>query len=103
VKYSPPGGRIAVTVAHTGAEVSVAVQDSGPGLRPDDYPRLFGRFQRLSARPTGGENSTGLGLFITKRIVDLHEGRLDVRSQGPGAGSVFTISIKAASEREAAA
>ncbi len=103
VKYSPPGGRIAVTVASAGGEVSVAVQDSGPGLRPDDYPRLFGRFQRLSARPTGGENSTGLGLFITKRIVDLHEGRLDVRSQGQGAGSVFTISIKAASDREAAA
>lgn len=103
VKYSPQGGRIAVTVARAGADVTVAVQDSGPGLRPDDYPRLFGRFQRLSARPTGGENSTGLGLFITKRIVDLHEGRLDVRSQGPGAGSVFTISIKSASDQEAAA
>ncbi len=103
VKYSPPGGRIAVTVTLSGTEAAVSVEDSGPGLRPDDYPRLFGRFQRLSARPTGGENSTGLGLFITKRIVDLHGGRLDVRSNGPGAGSVFTISIKATSDREAAA
>lgn len=103
VKYSPPGGRIAIVVARSGAEVSVAVHDSGPGLKPEDYPRLFGRFQRLSARPTGGENSTGLGLFITKRIVDLHGGRLDVRSQGQGAGSVFTIAIKAASDQEAAA
>ncbi|MHB2166207.1 hybrid sensor histidine kinase/response regulator [Alsobacter sp. R-9] len=103
VKYSPRDGHIAVTVSRLGDEVVIAVQDSGPGLQPEDYPRLFGRFQRLSARPTGGENSTGLGLFITKRIVDLHEGRLDVRSLGAGMGSVFTIAIRAAVGREVAA
>ncbi len=103
VKYSPPGGRIVVTVSSGNGEAAVAVKDSGPGLSPEDYPRLFGRFQRLSARPTGGENSTGLGLFIAKRIVDLHEGRLDVSSAGQGAGSVFTIAIRAAGRHEAAA
>ena len=52
----------------------IRVADQGPGLAPEDMARLFGRFQRLSARPTGGETSTGLGLSIVKRIVDLHNG-----------------------------
>jgi signal transduction histidine kinase len=54
--------------------------------------RLFERFQRLSARPTGGEPSTGLGLSIVKRIVDLHNGVVSVQETGP-AGSTFTITI----------
>ncbi|WP_443092884.1 ATP-binding response regulator [Alsobacter ponti] len=91
VKYSPPGGEIVVSAGETGGEAYVTVRDSGPGLLPEDFPRLFGRFQRLSARPTGGENSTGLGLFIAKRIVDLHGGRIEVDSPGPGMGASFTI------------
>jgi signal transduction histidine kinase len=55
--------------------------------------RLFGRFQRLSAKPTAGESSTGLGLSIVKRIVDLHGGRIVAESPGPGRGSTFTISL----------
>jgi signal transduction histidine kinase len=62
-------------------------------LSPEDLGRLFGRFQRLSAKPTGGESSTGLGLSIAKRIVDLHNGRIFVESAGPGGGLVFTISL----------
>jgi signal transduction histidine kinase len=54
--------------------------------------RLFGRFQRLSARPTGGETSTGLGLSIVKRIVDLHDGVVSVEHTGP-AGTTFMIAI----------
>ncbi len=53
---------------------SSACKDEGPGLSQDDMSRLFGRFQRLSAKPTGGESSTGLGLSIVKRIVELHGG-----------------------------
>ena len=103
VKYSRQGGGIAVDVRVQGNEVLITVTDSGPGLLPEDFPRLFGRFQRLSARPTGGENSTGLGLFIAKRIVDLHGGRLDVVSPAPGGGCAFIIAIGLPAGREAAA
>jgi signal transduction histidine kinase len=93
VKYSPIGGQIAVSAKRAGGEVVVRVQDDGPGLSPEDAGRVFGRFQRLSAKPTGGETSTGLGLSITKQIVDLHNGRIFVDTAGPGEGAVFVIAL----------
>jgi signal transduction histidine kinase len=54
---------------------------------------LFGRFQRLTAKPTGGESSTGLGLSIVKRIVELHGGSVSADSDGPGQGATFTIRL----------
>jgi signal transduction histidine kinase/DNA-binding NarL/FixJ family response regulator len=94
IKYSPIGGPISVTVERTDHEALIRVRDSGPGLSPEDTSRLFGRFQRLSAKPTGGESSTGLGLSIVKRIVDLHGGRIIV-DNGPGGGATFTIALPA--------
>jgi signal transduction histidine kinase len=91
IKYTPYGGRIAVSLERAGEEALVAVRDDGPGLRPEDAARLFGRFQRLSAKPTGGEGSTGLGLSIVKRIAELHGGRVDAHSEGPGTGSTFSL------------
>ena len=93
IKYSPAGGRIAVALRRDGDRAVIAVEDSGPGLSPEDAARVFGRFQRLSAKPTGGESSTGLGLSIAKRIVELHRGRISVESAGQGRGAVFTISL----------
>jgi signal transduction histidine kinase len=103
VKYTPAGGRIAVTLERSASEARIRVSDNGPGLLPEDFPRLFGRFQRLSARPTGGENSTGLGLFIAKRIVELHDGRIEVHSPGPNQGAQFEIVLDIAASAEAAA
>ncbi|KAA2234122.1 ATP-binding response regulator [Salinarimonas soli] len=91
VKYSPPGSPIAVSVIPREHEVEVSVRDRGPGLSPEDMDRLFGRFQRLSAKPTGGESSTGLGLFIVKRIVELHGGRVAATSDGIGRGATFSL------------
>ena len=93
VKYSPIGGRISVTAERRDGEAWVSVADEGPGLSPEDSGRLFGRFQRLSAKPTGGESSTGLGLSIAKRIIDLHNGRIFVESPGPSGGATFTIAL----------
>jgi signal transduction histidine kinase/CheY-like chemotaxis protein len=93
VKYTPPGGGVHVAVAPWSEEALVTVADTGPGLSPEDRGRLFGRFQRLSAKPTGGESSTGLGLSIAKRIVDLHGGRITAESPGEGAGTTFTIAL----------
>ena len=102
MKYSPIGGRIAVSAAREGGEAVVRVADQGPGLSPEDSGRLFGRFQRLSAKPTGGESSTGLGLSIAKRIVDLHNGRIFVESAGPSGGAVFAIALPLIEEPDAA-
>jgi signal transduction histidine kinase/CheY-like chemotaxis protein len=96
IKYSPVHGDIRVQAHIEGREAAFYVRDSGPGLMPDDKSRLFGRFQRLSAQPTGGETSTGLGLAIAKRIVDLHGGTIKADSAGPGHGSTFSIRLKIA-------
>jgi signal transduction histidine kinase len=91
VKYTPAGGEIAISVQSTDGRAVVSVRDSGLGLKPEDVSRLFGRFQRLSAKPTAGESSTGLGLSIVKRIVDLHGGDVTADSAGPGQGTTFTM------------
>jgi signal transduction histidine kinase len=91
VKYSPIGGAIDLLVAQEEGGILVQVSDQGAGLSPEDISRLFGRFQRLSAKPTAGETSTGLGLSIVKRIVDLHGGRVAVESAGPGKGATFKM------------
>lgn len=83
IKYSPIGGRITVAVTHEGNDTVVRVTDEGAGLSPEDLGRLFGRFQRLSAKPTAGESSTGLGLSIVKRIIDMHGGRSPPRATAP--------------------
>jgi signal transduction histidine kinase/response regulator of citrate/malate metabolism len=91
VKYTPPGGRIELAVGRDGGKATITVRDNGRGLSPEDLSRVFGRFQRLSAKPTGGESSTGLGLSIVKHIVDLHGGAVEADSAGPNKGSAFTI------------
>jgi signal transduction histidine kinase len=93
IKYSPIGGRIRMSVGRSGDDTVIRVSDNGPGLSPEDMSRLFGRFQRLSAKPTAGESSTGLGLSIVKRLVELHGGQITVESLGPGSGTTFTIAL----------
>jgi signal transduction histidine kinase len=93
IKYSPIGGAIDMLVGRTGDGIMVEVRDQGAGLSPEDISRLFGRFQRLSAKPTAGETSTGLGLSIVKRIVDLHSGQITVVSAGPGQGATFKMTL----------
>jgi signal transduction histidine kinase/DNA-binding NarL/FixJ family response regulator len=95
IKYSPIGGKITVLVTHEQDNTVIRVADEGAGLSPEDLGRLFGRFQRLSAKPTAGESSTGLGLSIVKRIIDMHGGEVTADSAGPGQGSTFTVTLPA--------
>ncbi|HET7679536.1 MAG TPA: DUF3369 domain-containing protein [Xanthobacteraceae bacterium] len=95
IKYSPQDSTIRVSVTRQAQDVIISVADEGPGLSPEDMSRLFGRFQRLSAKPTGGESSTGLGLSIVERIVNLHGGSVAAESSGPGAGTTFEIRLPA--------
>ncbi len=95
IKYSPQKRTVYLSVHRAGTKVQIEVHDEGPGLTEADKGKLFGKFQRLSARPTGGESSTGLGLSIVKQLVDLHSGRVWAESDGPGAGSRFFVELPA--------
>lgn len=95
LKFSPPGGEVVVALGQAGAWAYVEVRDSGPGLGPADFAKIFAPYQRLSAQPTGtGEDSTGLGLFIARELLTLLGGRLEVQSQ-PGRGAVFRVLLPA--------
>ena len=93
IKFSPPGKQIRVTVCSPGARyVECQVQDEGPGFNENDKTRMFRRYGRLSARPTGGEPSTGLGLSIVKKLVLAMHGELACEStQGGGATFAFRL------------
>ena len=94
VKYSPPGSTVWVDACLQDNGWRFAVQDQGPGISPADREKLFTDFARLSARPTGGEKSTGLGLAITRRVVEAHGGIIDVDST-PGQGATFWVWLPA--------
>ncbi|MFH1139742.1 MAG: HAMP domain-containing sensor histidine kinase [Pseudomonadota bacterium] len=92
IKFSQPGTEILVSLSWTPQTVKVSVRDQGPGLSEEDKSKIFGEFQRLSAQPTGGEKSTGLGLSIVKKIVEGHGGTIEVKD-APGQGSDFIFQI----------
>ena len=94
IKYSPFNSKIIVEIRRNSNFVQFKVTDHGPGLSEDDLTKIFGKFQRLSAQPTAGENSTGLGLYIAKQIIDLHDGRIWVESK-IGKGTTFIIEFPA--------
>jgi len=103
VKYAPSLSAIAVRVFRDAGEGTFDVTDQGPGLTEEDKARLFGRFQRLSARPTASEPSSGLGLSIVKQLVELQGGRVWAESDGPGRGSRFAVALPEAPAARAAA
>jgi signal transduction histidine kinase len=89
LKFTPEGGRVTVRVAPEGAdEVRIEVIDSGIGIRAEDVARLFVEFQQLDAGIAKRYAGTGLGLALTRRIVEAQGGRVGVRSE-PGKGSAF--------------
>jgi two-component system sensor histidine kinase/response regulator len=92
VKYSPAGKAIQVRLDGEVDVLRIAVQDEGPGLSADDQKKLFGKFARLSAKPTGGELSTGLGLSIVKKMVEAMNGKVWCESE-PGNGATFFVSL----------
>ncbi len=95
VKYSPHHRNIYVNVFNTtDSKVRFSVRDEGPGLSPEDMKKLFGKFTRLSAQPTGGEHSTGLGLSIVKKLVEAMNGKVWCESK-PGHGAEFIVELPA--------
>jgi two-component system, sensor histidine kinase and response regulator len=95
VKYSPVGKNIFARLKPAPRAVRIEVQDEGPGLSAEDQKKLFGKFARLSAKPTGGEHSTGLGLSIVKRMVEAMNGKVWCESE-PGRGATFIVELPVA-------
>lgn len=73
----------------------VVVKDEGQGLTNEDMEKLFQPFQKLSAKPTANEHSTGLGLYIVKNLVEKHHGRVWAESEGKGKGATFFLEFPA--------
>lgn len=92
VKYSFPQSNVWLAVESETNYVHISVRDEGPGLSEQDQKLLFGRFAKLTPRPTAGEHSTGLGLSIVKQLVELMHGTIVCRSE-QGQGTTFTVSL----------
>jgi len=92
IKFSPPNSTVSIRTFPEAGHVLIAVQDQGPGIGEGDQKKMFGKFIRLTARPTGGESSTGLGLSIVKRLVEAMSGSIDCQSV-LGCGATFTVKL----------
>ncbi|PZR29256.1 MAG: hypothetical protein DI538_24100 [Azospira oryzae] len=90
LKFSSAGKSVRIETVEKNTELFIKVMDEGPGITKEEIPLLFGKFQKLAARPTAGESSTGLGLSIVKELVQLLEGTIRVEST-PGKGTAFIV------------
>ena len=93
IKYSHSGHSVTVGSRDLTGATEIFVRDQGLGLTEEDCGLAFRQFQRLSAKPTAGESSTGLGLSIVKTIAEAHGGTAGVKSDGQGKGATFTITL----------
>ena len=102
VKFTPQGGRVTVQITTSDPSIEVRVIDTGRGIDPAFLPHIFERFRQAdetTARRAGG---LGLGLFIARRLVDAHGGRIGAESAGEGLGSTFTVSLPSATDMQTA-
>ncbi len=95
LKFSPPRKKVIVELTKIRDHLVLHIKDEGPGISSEDKKKLFQRFQRLTAKPTGNESSTGLGLSIVKQFVEKMEGQVWVESE-LGKGASFFVQLQAA-------
>ena len=92
IKFTPPEKTIRVVLSAKDNSAFIRVKDDGPGISAEEQNQLFSEFHKGKARPTGGECSTGLGLAIVKRIVEAHDGAIEISST-PGQGAEFKVEL----------
>ncbi|HEY1791223.1 MAG TPA: HAMP domain-containing sensor histidine kinase [Verrucomicrobiae bacterium] len=97
LKYSPPNTTVHIHALPEKEAIVINVRDEGPGINEADQKKLFQKFTRLTARPTGGESSTGLGLAIVKKLAEAMAGSIHCVST-VGSGSTFVLRLPVASE-----
>jgi two-component system CheB/CheR fusion protein len=91
-KFTPAGGRIWLSARRAGDEVAIAIRDSGVGIPPETLPRIFEMFAQGDSPPRE-QRGLGIGLTIARRLVELHGGRIEARSEGRGRGSEFVVHL----------
>jgi PAS domain S-box-containing protein len=92
-KYTPRGGRILLAVKRKGSIVRICVQDNGIGIDKALLPQVFDLFTQAERTPDRSQGGLGIGLALVKNVVSLHGGEVTAHSDGPGAGSTFTVSL----------
>ena len=92
-KYTEPGGRISLTGELSGAEVVVQVRDNGLGIPADALPRIFEMFSQVDRNMERAQGGLGIGLTLVRRLVEMHGGTVEARSDGPGRGSQFVVRL----------
>jgi len=93
IKFTPEGGRIRVSLTQAGGEAMLVVADTGEGIDQAFLPFVFERFRHADTSPTRPHRGLGLGLSIVRHIVELHDGRVHVASEGPGRGASFAVHL----------
>jgi signal transduction histidine kinase len=92
IKFSPKERRVFIKLSQDNGRIICEIKDEGPGISDDDKKKLFGKYQKLSAKPTGNETSTGLGLSIVKKFVEAMNGQIWCESQ-VGQGASFMVAF----------
>ena len=95
-KYTPPGGRIELHAERSGDEIRLRVRDNGIGIHPEALPHVFELFAQDEKSLDRAQGGLGIGLALVRRIAELHGGRAEARSPGPGRGAEFAIRLPAA-------
>jgi PAS domain S-box-containing protein len=93
IKFTPPGGRVEVSLTQTNHTVNIAVSDTGQGISSDFLPRVFDRFRQADGSTNRQHGGLGLGLAIVRHLVELHGGTVWATSPGVGAGATFTVQL----------
>ncbi len=95
-KYGEQGGHIQLDVEQQGTDVAVRVKDTGIGIAADQLPRIFDMFTQVDRSLEKSQGGLGIGLTLVKRLVELHGGSVEARSEGPGKGSEFVVRLPVA-------
>ncbi|HEY7213457.1 MAG TPA: HAMP domain-containing sensor histidine kinase, partial [Thermoanaerobaculia bacterium] len=91
VKFTPEGGRVTARLQRAGGEARLSVEDTGEGLEPGLLPNLFQMFRQADSRASSRHGGLGIGLALVRQLVELHGGRVQAESEGPGRGARFTV------------
>ena len=98
IKYSPKGSTVNVVLSGEANKNILQVKDEGPGIDEEEKKKIFNKFYRVGNMATKGAKGTGLGLYLTKKIVQQHNGNISVTENAP-TGAIFTVALNASTEK----